>query len=334
MILAAVIIVAAFILDLLVGDPPFRFHPVRVIGFCISCLEKLLLTFGLSGLAGGILLAAGVIGLSVGGYLAVRFLLSELHPWIAAALDFWLIYSCLALGDLLEHANEVAEPLDEIDLPRARGALQRIVGRDTGLLEPVGVARGAVESVAENFVDGVLSPLFWYTAGALLHTIFQCPTSTVAGVISVLCFKTISTLDSMVGYHHDHYKLFGRPAARLDDAANFLPARLSLVILFIGAVISSESAGAGWKVAMRDRLKHLSPNAGHPESFVAGALGIGLGGPTVYKEMTVDKPWLGDGDEEVGPDHIRRCCRLVYRSSWAAVLLMANLLVFFSFVLK
>ena len=334
MILAAVILVAAFILDLLVGDPPFRFHPVRVIGFCISFLEKLLLTFGLSGLAGGILLAAGVIALSVGGYLAVRFLLSELHPWIAAALDFWLIYSCLALGDLLEHASEVAEPLDEIDLPRARGALQRIVGRDTGLLEPVAVARGAVESVAENFVDGVLSPLFWYTAVVLVCHLAGCSAPTAAGVSALVCFKAISTLDSMVGYRHGHYLLFGRASAKLDDLANFAPARLSLMFLYIGALLSGESSGSGWKVARRDRLKHLSPNAGHAESFVAGALGIRLGGPTVYQGTTVDKPWLGEGDEEVGADHIRRCCKLVYRSSWMAVLLITNFLILFSFVLQ
>jgi adenosylcobinamide-phosphate synthase len=330
MILAAAIVVAAFILDLLLGDPPFRFHPIRLIGLCITVLEKLLLNLGLSGLLGGVLLVAGVMGLSVGGYLALRFSLGALHPWIATVLDLYLTYSCLALADLLQHANEVAEPLDRIDLPQARGALQRIVGRDTGSLEPAGVARGAVESVAENFVDGVLSPLFWYTAGALLCTIIQWPTPTVGGVLAILCYKIVSTLDSMVGYRHGHYLLFGRPAARLDDLANLIPARLSLVILFIGALISGESAGAGWRVARRDRLKHLSPNAGHPESFVAGALGIRLGGPTVYKEMTVDKPWLGDGDDEVGPDHLRRCCKLVYRSSWVSVLLFATIFLILS----
>jgi adenosylcobinamide-phosphate synthase len=133
----------------------------------------------------------------------------------------------------------------------------------------------------------------------------------------------------MVGYRRDHYLLFGRPAARLDDLANFLPARLSLVILFIGAVFSGEKAWVGWKISLRDRLKHLSPNAGHSESFVAGALGIKLGGPTVYPDGALDKPWLGDGDEEVGPQHIRRSCRLVYRASWVAVLLFTTGLVIF-----
>jgi adenosylcobinamide-phosphate synthase len=323
MIHAAVILFVAFLLDLLLGDPPYRFHPVRLIGLCVSFLEKLLLRARLSGSAGGVFLAAGVVGLTIGVYLAIRFVLNGLHPWTATILDLYLTYSCLALTDLLKHASTVAEALVRNDLPQGRAALQKIVGRDTGSLNPAAVARGAVESAAENFVDGVLSPLFWYTFGALLCQILQCPTPTVAGVFAILSFKAISTLDSMVGYRHAHYLAFGRAAARLDDLANLIPARLSLAILFGGALISGERAGAGWQVAMRDRLKHLSPNAGHSESFVAGALGIRLGGPTTYKETTVDKPWLGDGDDEVGPDHIRRCCRLIYRSSWLSVLLFS-----------
>jgi adenosylcobinamide-phosphate synthase len=327
MILAAATLLAAFILDLLLGDPPLRFHPVRLMGFCVNFSEKLLRGVGLSGLAGGAFLAAGVIGLSVAGYMTIRSFLGGLHPWLAPILDLYLTYSCLALADLLKHANEVAEPLDRIDLTRARAALQRIVGRDAGRLNPAGVARGAVESVAENFVDGVLSPLFWYTAGALLCQIWRGPSPTAAGVLAILGFKAVSTLDSMVGYRHEHYSLFGRPAARLDDLANFVPARLSLAILYIGALSSGLNAGAGWKVAMRDRLKHLSPNAGHSESFVAGVLGIRLGGPSVYKDATVEKPWLGDGGEEAGPEHIHRCCRLVYHSAWVAVFLFVTILV-------
>ena len=118
----------------------------------------------------------------------------------------------------------------------------------------------------------------------------------------------------------------------LDDLANFIPARLSLIILYIGAVFSGENAREGWKIGLRDRLKHPSPNAGHPESFVAGALGIKLGGPSVYQEGIVDKPWLGNGGQELGPAQIRRTCRMVYRSSWVAVSLMTVLQVFFSFV--
>ncbi len=323
MILAAAILFTAFILDLFLGDPPFLFHPVRLIGAAISAFEKLLLRLRWSGSGGGILLVTMTIVLAIGTYLILRQFIAELHTFLAAVLDLYLAYSCLALKDLCKHAEPIAETLARNDLTQARTELQKIVGRDTSNLDPEGVARGAVESVAENFVDGVLSPMFWYSLIALFSHLFGCPAPAAAGIVGMLAFKSISTLDSMVGYRSEHYLLFGRPAARLDDRANFLPARLSLIILSIGAVLSGEKAWAGWKISKRDRLQHLSPNAGHSESFVAGALGIRLGGPAVYQEEIVEKPWLGDGDEEVGPDHIRRCCRLIYRSSWVALILFS-----------
>jgi adenosylcobinamide-phosphate synthase len=333
MIHAAAILISALVLDLILGDPPFRFHPVRLIGSTISGLERLFLRLGWSGLVGGALLATSTIAVFLGLYLAVRSFLGRLHPFIASVLDLYLAYSFLALKDLLNHATPVAEALARSDLTQARTALQKIVGRDTSNLDTEGVVRGAVESVAENFVDGVLSPMFWYTFVAVLSHVFGCPAPAAAGILSMLSFKVISTLDSMVGYRSKHYLLFGRPAARLDDLANFLPARLSLIILYIGAVFSGDSAWEGWKIALRDRRKHPSPNAGHPESFVAGALGIKLGGPSFYQEGVVDKPWLGSGDGQPDLSHIRRCCRLVYRSSWVAVSLMTLLQIFFSYVL-
>ena len=318
MILAAAILFTAFVLDLLLGDPPFLFHPVRLIGAAISAFEKLLRRLRWSGLGGGIVLVTMTIGLAISTYVALRQFLAGLHPVLATVLDLYLAYSCLALKDLCKHAEPIAETLTRGDLTQARTELQNIVGRDTSNLNPEGVARGAVESVAENFVDGVLSPLFWYSVTAVFSHGFGCPAPAAAGIVGMLAFKATSTLDSMVGYRNEPYLLFGRPAARCDDLANFLPARLSLIILFIGGVLSGEKAWAGWKISRRDRLKHLSPNAGHSESFVAGALEIRLGGPTVYHEEIVEKPWLGDGEEKVGPQHIRRCCRLIYRSSWFA----------------
>ena len=332
MIHAAVILISALVLDLILGDPPLRFHPVRLIGTTISGAERIFLRLGWSGIIGGTVLTSGTIALSLGLYLALRIFLGRLHPVIASVLDLYLAYSFLALKDLLDHATPVAQALTRGDLPEARSALQKIVGRDTSSLDTQGVARGAVESVAENFVDGVLSPMFWYTLVAIFSHVFGCPSPAAAGIVGMLTFKAISTLDSMVGYRREHYLLFGRPAARLDDVANFLPARLSLIILYIGAVFSGESAREGWRTALRDRRKHPSPNAGHPESFVAGALGVQLGGPSVYPDGTVDKPWLGNGDVELVAEHISRCCRLVYRSSWVALLLFTTVLVIFSIV--
>jgi len=333
MIHAAAILIFAFGLDVLLGDPPFYFHPVRLVGLTISALEKLLLKVKLSGLLGGTILTVVVLGLSAGLYVVARLFFAAIHAWIANVFDLYLAYSCLALADLLNHAAPVAEALDNSEVPKARAALQKIVGRDTSTLEPAGIARGAVESVAENFVDGVLSPMFWYTSVAVISHIFGCPAPAAAGVLAMLSFKAISTLDSMVGYRHGHYLFFGRPAARLDDLANFIPARLSMAILFIGALFSGEKSRPGWHIALRDRLKHQSPNAGHAESFVAGALGIKLGGPTVYQQGIVEKPWLGDGEDEVGPGHIRRCCRLIYRSSWLSVLFFSGFLFFLSHLL-
>ncbi len=326
MIHAAAILISALVLDLILGDPPFRFHPVRLIGSTISGLERLFLRLGWSGLVGGALLATSTIAVFLGLYLAVRSFLGRLHPFITSVLDLYLAYSFLALKDLLNHATPVAEALARSDLTQARTALQKIVGRDTSNLDTQAVVRGAVESVAENFVDGVLSPMFWYTFLAVLSHVFGCPAPAAAGILSMLSFKVISTLDSMVGYRSKHYLLFGRPAARLDDLANFLPARLSLIILYIGAVFSGDSAWEGWKIALRDRRKHPSPNAGHPESFVAGALGIKLGGPSFYQEGVVDKPWLGSGDGQPDLSHIRSCCRLVYRSSWVSVFIFSAFL--------
>jgi adenosylcobinamide-phosphate synthase len=333
MIHAAAILISALVLDLILGDPPFRFHPVRLIGSTISGLERLFLRLGWSGLGGGALLASSTIAVFLVLYLVVRSFLGRLHPFLTSVLDLYLAYSFLALKDLLNHATPVAQALARSDLTHARTALQKIVGRDTSNLDTEGVVRGAVESVAENFVDGVLSPMFWYTLLAVLSHVFGCPAPAAAGILTMLSFKVISTLDSMVGYRSNHYLLFGRPAARLDDLANFLPARLSLIILYIGAVFSGESAREGWKIALRDRRKHPSPNAGHPESFAAGALGIKLGGPSAYQEGVVNKPWLGSGDGQPDPSHIRRCCRLVYRSSWVALSFMITLQVFLSFVL-
>jgi adenosylcobinamide-phosphate synthase len=330
MTLAAVILILALALDSLLGDPPFPYHPIRLIGATISAFEKLLLRLKWSGSGGGILLVTVTIVLAIGVYLALRQFIGQLNLFLAILLDLYLAYSCLALKDLCKHAEPIAETLDRSDLSQARTELQKIVGRDTSNLNPEGVARGAVESVAENFVDGVLSPMFCYFLIAVFSHLFGCPAPAAAGIVGMLAFKTVSTLDSMVGYRHDHYLVFGRPAARLDDLANFLPARLSLIILSIGGVLSGEKAWAGWKIFRRDRLKHPSPNAGHSESFVAGALEIRLGGPTVYQEHTVEKPWLGDGEEKVGPQHIRRCCRLIYRASWVGVLLFGTGLVIFS----
>ncbi len=316
-----VIALIAFVLDLLIGDPAYGLHPIRLVGRWIGALEKGLRRFGLDGSSGGCVLAAVTIGSAVGVFLPVSALAQRLHPWAAHLFHLYVIYSCLALGDLFRHVRPVVQSLEENDLKGARLALSRVVGRDAELLDRWGIGRAAVETLAENFVDGFLSPLFWLTVGGAAAASMGLPV-VPAAASAVLSFKCVSTLDSMVGYRTARYARFGRAGARLDDVMNFLPARLSLFILFAGASFSRSHPLEGLRVAARDRLEHDSPNAGHAESFTAGALGVRLGGPVSYEGARKDKPWLGNGSPEVGPRHVRTTVTLLHRSSWIAMLVL------------
>ncbi len=304
------VLVIALILDVLFGDPVYRFHPVRLMGDAITGGETRLRQMGLTGIVGGGLLAFSLLGFLLGGYLGLRWLLANIHPWLFWALDIYLVYSCLALRDLLSHARKVAAPLNNNDLPQARNAVQMIIGRDAEQLDAAGVARAVIESLAESFVDGFLSPLFWFVLGGLIAVFFGCSSAT-GSVGAILAYKMVNTLDSMVGYRSEQYIYFGRVGARLDDIMNFIPARLAIPVITFAAVLCRLNPYKGWIVGRRDRLKHASPNAGHAESCVAGALEIRLGGPGIYFHGIVDKPWMGDGTAEVTGRHISNCLRLI-----------------------
>ncbi len=318
------VLLLAFALDQCLGDPVYPLHPVRLIGRLISSLEVVLRRIGLGNRCGGVLLVMTVSGLSLGAYWGLRWAVGLVHDYAASAFDVFVLYSCFALRDLVAHVRPVADRLDAGDVAAARSALQRIVGRDVARLDASGVARAAVESVAESFVDGLLATLFWFTVGA----VFAVAAGRMPGVWAVgavLSYRCVNTLDSMVGYRNERYARFGWAGARLDDVLNFIPARLGLGPLFVAAVACRLDARGGWRVAMRDRLKHASPNSAHAESFAAGALGVRLGGPTVYPERTVEKPWLGDGEHDVSPAHIRQACRLIRCAGWISVAICASL---------
>jgi len=186
-----------------------------------------------------------------------------------------------------------------------------IVGRDTTRLDRQGICRAAVETVAENTVDGVTAPLFWGIGFSLLAVpIGTDPIALTA--IGALLYKAINTMDSMFGYKNENYLEFGRTAARLDDLANFLPARLTPVFLILAAAIQRLDWRGAIRIYRRDRLGHASPNSGHPEATVAGALGVRLGGPSVYFDTVVDKPWLGDDRRAIDAEDILRANRLMY----------------------
>jgi adenosylcobinamide-phosphate synthase len=299
----ALVLLAAFILDLILGDPVYPFHPVRLAGRAIQFFESTLRRIGTSGIFASIVLAIAVLILSLGFYLVIFFLAQHGHHGLVILWNTFLVYSLIALRDLHHHAGRVARALERNDLTGAQRAVQRMVGRDAYRLDAHAIARAAVESVAENFVDGVLSPLFWYVAGAAVAT--TCGVSPSMGaVIGMLTFKTVSTLDSMVGHRNERYIFFGRASARLDDVMNFLPARLSLLIMTAAALICRLDAKGCLRIGWRDRLKHVSPNSGHAESCMAGALGIRLGGPTIYPHGRVEKPWLGEGSADVSHEQI------------------------------
>ena len=314
---------AAFILDLLIGDPPYRYHPIRIMGLCITHVEEGLRKRGWDGKAGGTILVLLMGAIVLSGYFFLNALFSRIHPWLSLSFNLYLCYSCLALGDLLNHIKPVVHALQTADLSLARKSVGLLVGRDVQVLDEQALGRAAVETMAENFIDGFFSPLFWYFAGGLSVFFSGIPIGIhpIHTAISLmLLFKTASTLDSMVGYKNRRYFYFGWAGAKLDDLMNFFPARLSVLFLFLGAWPTRLHPMNGIKIAFRDRLKHDSPNAAHAESFVAGALDIRLGGPTKYPDGIKNKPWLGDGTPEVDTFHIHKTAVLLRCSAWIAVL--------------
>ena len=330
MLAAALILLTAVLLDAVIGDPAYPLHPVRLMGKAIASGETILRRLRLSGFLGGLLLLIfQLVTFSGGTYLLLT--LANAAGWpLAAACGVFLLYSSIALTDMFNHVRPVAKSLLSRNLDLARKEVQQIVGRDANLLDEEGVARAAVESVAEGFVDGFLSPLFWFSGGAITAVIFG--TDPVAsGVAATVGYRLTNTLDSMVGYRNERYQRFGTASARFDDILNFIPARLAVPILTLAAFITGMNGKACWEVGIRDRLKHASPNSGHAESCVAGALGVRLGGPTVYPHGTVDKPWLGDPSGAVDAWSIEHCCTLIRAGGWISLLLFLVLFLAFHF---
>jgi adenosylcobinamide-phosphate synthase len=312
------ILFIAFFADLFIGDPRYRYHPIRIIGHSISLLEKFLRKMGFAGRAGGLFLVIIIEVAFIILYLAASINLQGVHPLLGMFFDLYICYSCLAIGDLIKHIKPVIYALESGSLTTARKSIAMVVGRDVRFLDEKGVCRAAVETLAENFVDGFLSPLFWCLMGAVLAN-FLGLSPVKTAMSSMLVFKIASTLDSMVGYRNPEYIDFGLTGARMDDIMNFFPARFSLIILFIGAGISGYRPVRGLKVALRDRLKHDSPNSAHAESFVAGALDIRLAGPVKYPDALKNKPWLARGNPDPTTAHIKKTVRLVKHSACVAV---------------
>jgi adenosylcobinamide-phosphate synthase len=294
----------AFGLDLWVGDPPGWPHPVRLMGWAIERLEAPFRRLPVPLRASGALFTLSLVaGTGLAGWLLVA-VAAAAAPGLGWALEVALLATCLSVSSLAEAARAVEQALRGPGLEAARRAVALIVGRETAALDPAGVSRAAVESVAENLVDGVVAPLFFAALG---------------GAPAALAYKMVNTLDSMVGYRNARYGEFGWASARLDDAANLLPARLAVPCISAAAGLLAGRGGPAWRMARRDARRHLSPNSGFPEAAVAGALGLRLGGPNIYHGDLVPKPWIGDGRGEAGPRDIRRACDLMVLAALVAL---------------
>ena len=290
--------------DLRLGDPLGGFHIVvwmgKVISGCEKRLRPLFRGTPRGELAGGALTVLLVCALSFGASLGAVWLGWRLHWLQGLGVESFLCWQCLAARCLREESMAVYYALKRDGLPAARAAVGRSVGRDIAALDEAGVARACVETVAENCCDGVIAPLlFLALGGAPLGTLY----------------KAVNTMDSMLGYKNQRYLYFGRPAAKLDDLANLLPARLGGLLMIGGAALCGQDGRGAWRVFRRDRYAHASPNSGHCEAACAGALGVRLGGPSVYFGQVVDKPYIGDGQRPVEGEDIRRANRLALASA-------------------
>ncbi|HEY3591841.1 MAG TPA: adenosylcobinamide-phosphate synthase CbiB [Buttiauxella sp.] len=303
----------AWLLDFWLGDPPHWPHPVRWIGNLITITQRLVRRFCKSDRAlkiGGGVLWLVVVGTTWGVSWGILHLASLVHPWLGWLVEVWMIYTVLAARCLSDAALDVYRALKEGTLAESREKLSWIVGRDTSQLERPQITRAVVETVAENSVDGVIAPLFFLLLG---------------GAPLAMAYKAINTLDSMVGYKTEKYRAIGYVSARLDDVANFIPARLSWLLLSISAWFLGANPRKALLVGWRDRYQHSSPNCAWPEATVAGALGIRLGGPNNYFGERVEKPWMGDEQRGIALEDITRTIQLMMLASLFALLLFAAL---------
>jgi adenosylcobinamide-phosphate synthase len=298
-------LLAAIGLDLLWGDPRCLPHPVKGMGRLALALEaplrRRIANQRLAGIAAALIVVAVSAGLAA-LLLAIAF---RLHPWAGDALSILLLSSCLATRDLAAHARQVLGALRSDDLDLARARVGRLVGRDTAPLDQAGVVRAAVESVAENTVDGVTAPLFW---------------AVLLGPVGALAYKAASTLDSTFGYRNERYRQFGWASARLDDVLNYIPARLTLPVTVLAAALLGLRGGDTWRIALRDWRKHPSPNSGWSEAATAGALGIRVGGPVYRQGKLTDMPLFGDEGDPLEARHIDLAVRLMLLTSLLAAM--------------
>ena len=316
-------IVAGFILDLIFGDPHWLPHPICLIGNLIGFLEKNLRRLLAPGktalLLGGALMVVIVLSLSYAVPYAVLMLAEQVSPWLRFALETVMFYQIFATKCLRDESMKVYTALHNNDLEDARVKLSWIVGRDTKELTAEEVTKGAVETVAENTADGIIAPMFYMFIG---------------GAPLAFLYKGINTMDSMVGYKNDKFLYFGRCAAKLDDVANFIPARITGILMILASYFLNMNSAGAWKIFWRDRYNHLSPNSAMTESVTAGALNIQLGGDHYYFGKLVHKDTIGDNIRPVEAEDIVAVNNLLYMTAVISLLLFSLVYLVNSLILK
>ena len=305
-------LLSGFGLDLLLGDPHSFPHPVVAIGKLISALEKLLrrlfpATRNGERLAGGILWVL-VVSVSAGIPALLLWLCRSISPWLGLAAESVMCWQILAAKSLQTESMKVCRALSAGDTEGARHAVSMIVGRETARLDRQGIARAAVETVAENTSDGVVAPLVFLALGGAPLGFF---------------YKAVNTMDSMLGYIEPPYRDFGFVPAKMDDVMNYLPARLSGLLMLAAGTLLGMDARNGWRIFRRDRYNHASPNSAQTESVCAGLLGLRLAGDAWYHGALHKKPYIGDPLREVEPEDIPRACRLLYGTAFLSLALCA-----------
>jgi len=302
---SAYIIGIAYILDLILGDPVWLPHPVRVIGYLAQRLESPLRRAIKNERFAGIIFSVAIISTAYGVSAIVISAATHLNRHLGFILSAFFIYTTLAIKDLKVESMRVYQELEKNDIGSARKNLSFIVGRDTQNLHDKDIIRATVETIAENIADGIISPLFYAFLG---------------GAPLALAYKAANTLDSMVGYKNDKYKNFGWASARIDDCLNFIPARISGILIAFAGGLSGFDAINSFKSCLRDGRKNPSPNSGIPEAAMAGALEIQLGGLNYYNSTPVLKPFIGEEIHPLEIEHIRKCIRIAYLCSFLSLL--------------
>lgn len=295
----------AYVLDLIFGDPQNVVHPVQVIGKIISAGEKILLRKKYKFLAGAVL---NIFTVSITYTLMYLISKSVKISMFFITIEIYLMYTIFSINSLAREGNRVYRILKEGDIEKARKDLSYLVSRDTETMDEKMIIRSTMETISENTVDGIVAPMFYMFLG---------------GMPLAMAYKAINTLDSMVGYKNEKYMDFGKFSAKVDDAANFIPARITGILIVLASMILGYDYKNSLKIFIRDRKNHSSPNSAHSEASVAGALGVQFGGKVSYFGKEIDKPTIGDKIKDFELEDIRKNIRIMYVTSFLSLVIFS-----------